>query len=350
MKKFLIDRILLISIISLIVFISLFYMNTLLPFFIGVFIAYLLSPIIKFFDRKKVNRNISSLLVLVAFYLFIYVFILLVIPIIAEQTIRFLEKFPSLLNQIEFQISKISIFINSNFLDLNYKEVLKNLNEGIGSFLKTLISKLFFSSLAIVNLLSFIIVTPVVTWYFLKDWNSIVLFFNNNIPSKYQKIAKKNLKEVDAILASFLRGQFLVSIILGCYYFIAFFLIGIDYSLFLGVFSGIFSLIPYFGIFISFILATYVSVLQFVDPAYFFYIIAIFFIAFLLEAYFLSPKIIGDKLGLHPLAILYSVFLFGSLFGFIGIFFAIPFASIIYLYYRKILFNINRTPDETRNN
>ena len=126
----------------------------------------MLSPIIKFFDRKKVNRNISSLLVLVAFFLFIYVFILLVIPIVAEMTIRFLEKFPSLINQIEFQISKISILINSNFLDLNYKEVLKNLNEGMGSFLKTLISKLFFSSLAIVNLLSFIIVTPVVTWYF----------------------------------------------------------------------------------------------------------------------------------------------------------------------------------------
>ena len=72
---------------------------------------------------------------------------------------------------------------------------------------------------------------------FLKDWNRIVLFFNKNIPSKYQKTAKKNLKEVDAILASFLRGQFLVSIILGCYYFIAFFLIGIDYSLFLGVFA-----------------------------------------------------------------------------------------------------------------
>ena len=143
MKKFLIDRILLISIISLIVFISFFYMNTLLPFFIGVFIAYLLSPIIKFFDRKKVNRNISSLLVLVAFFFF-YVFILLVIPIIAEQTIRFLEKFPSLINQIEFQISKISILINSNLLDLNYKEVFKNLNEGIGRFLKTIISKIFF--------------------------------------------------------------------------------------------------------------------------------------------------------------------------------------------------------------
>ena len=106
MKKFLIDRILLISIISLIVFISLFYMNTLLPFFIGVFIAYLLSPIIKFFDRKKVNRNISSLIVLVAFFLFIYVFILLVIPIIAEQTIRFWKSFPAYLIKLNFKYQK----------------------------------------------------------------------------------------------------------------------------------------------------------------------------------------------------------------------------------------------------
>ena len=197
-------------------------MNTLIPFFIGALIAYLLNPIIKFFDRKKVNRNISSFLTIVTFFLFIYAFTFLVIPIIAEQTVSFWRSFP-VLNQIETQISKISILINSNFLDLNYKEALKNLNEGIGSFLKIVIKKIFFSSIAIVNLLSFIIITPIVAWYFLKDWNRIVLFFIKNIPSKYKKIAKKNLKKVDIILASFFRGQFLVSIILGCYYFIAFF-------------------------------------------------------------------------------------------------------------------------------
>ena len=139
---------------------------------------------------------------------FIYLCIYsLVIPIIAEQTIKIFGKISLvLLNQIEFQISKISILINSNFLDLNYKEVLKNLNEGIGSFLKKLISKLFFSSLAIVNLLSFIIVTPVVTWYFLKDWNSIVLFFNKNIPSKYEKNSKKKFKGSRCYIGFFFEG------------------------------------------------------------------------------------------------------------------------------------------------
>ncbi len=350
MNKLALNRILILTIFFTIIITSFFYFNTLLPFFIGLFIAYILSPIVNFFEKKKINRNLASTLILIIFFIFIYSFTFLIIPIIVEQTVKFLEKFPSLLNKIEFQISKISKLINNKFLDINYLDFLKSINESLGSFFKTVIRKLFFSSLAIVNLLSFIIVTPIVAWYFLKDWSKIIFFINKNIPIKYQNIVKKNLKEVDLILAGFLRGQFLVSIILGFYYFIIFHLIGIDYSLFLGVFSGVFSLIPYFGIFISFILSAYISLLQFADPLYIFYIMIIFFIAFLLEGYFLSPKIIGEKLGLHPLAILYSVFLFGSLLGFIGIFFAIPFASIIFLYYRKILFNINNIADETTSN
>lgn len=350
MTKPLINRLLIFTIFISITIVTFLYFNTLLPFFIGLFIAYLLGPAVNFLEKKKVKRSIASSLILIIFFIFIYSFSFLVIPIIIEQTVKFLEKFPTLLNKIELQISKISILINNNFLNVDYLDFLKSINESLGSFFKTIISKLFFSSLAIVNLLSFMIVTPIVAWYFLKDWKKIIFFFNNNIPKQYQSIVKKNIKEVDEILAGFLRGQFLVSVILGMYYFIIFYIIGIDYSLFLGVFSGMFSLIPYFGIFISFILSAYISLLQFADTFFIFYIIIIFFIAFLFEGYFLSPKIVGEKLGLHPLAILYSVFLFGSLLGFIGIFFAIPFASIIFLYYRKILFNINNITDETTSN
>ena len=202
-----------------------------------------------------------------------------------------MEKFPSLLNKIEFQISKISQLINNKFLDINYLDFLKSINESLGSFFKTVIRKLFFSSLAIVNLLSFIIVTPIVAWYFLKDWSKIIFFINKNIPIKYQNTVKKNLKEVDEILAGFLRGQFLVSLILGFYYFIIFHLIGIDYSLFLGVFSGVFSLIPYFGIFISFYI---ISLYQFTSicrsSLYFLYNDNIFYSFFIRGLFFVSKN------------------------------------------------------------
>ena len=349
MKNLLINRTIILIILLTIIGISFFYFNILLPFFLGAFIAYLLNPIVNLLERKKINRSIFSLILIIIFFIFIYSFILLVIPIVVEQTMTFLEKFPSIINKIELQISKITDVLNSNFFDSNYFEFFNNINQSLGRFFKVIIGKLFFSSVAIINLLSFIIITPIVTWYFLKDWNKIVVFIYKNIPKKYLKIFKNNLKEIDVILSSFLRGQFLVSASLGFYYFLAFYIIGIDYYLFLGVFSGIFSLIPYFGIFISLILSAYIGLLQFADPIYIFYIIIIFSLACLLEGYILSPKIIGEKLGLHPLAILYSVFVFGSLFGFIGIFFSIPFASIIFLYYRKILRNINLANETTSN-
>ena len=349
MKSLLINRILILIILLSIICISLFYFNILLPFFIGAFVAYLLNPLVNLLERKKLNRNIVSFLLIIIFFILIYSFMLLVIPIIVEQTLRFLEKFPSILNEIELRMSKITDKINSNLFDLNYLDLLKNINQSLGTFFKAVIGNLFFSSIAMVNLLSFLVITPIVALYFLKDWNKITVFIDKNIPRKYKKTFKNNLKEIDVILASFLRGQFLVSTLLGFYYFLTFYTIGIDYSLFLGVFSGVFSLVPYFGIFISLILSAYISLLQYADPIYILYIIIIFTTAFLLEGYILSPKIIGEKLGLHPLAILYSVFIFGSLLGFIGIFFAIPFASIIFLYYQKILRNINLDYETTSN-
>ena len=113
MSKLALNRIIILTIFFTIVTISFIYFNTLLPFFIGLFIAYFLSPVVSFFEKKKINRNLASTLTLIVFFIFIYSFTLLIIPIIVEQTIKFLEKFPSLLNNIEFQISKLSKLINS---------------------------------------------------------------------------------------------------------------------------------------------------------------------------------------------------------------------------------------------
>ena len=348
MKKIFFNKLLILAIIISIITISLFNSKILLPFFVGAFVAYLLNPLLGFIESKKVNRNLAALLILISFFGFILIFSLSVLPIIIQQTIDFLERFPNLVKQMESYLFKISKILDNNFFDFDHVNILKDFHDSLGLILKTLISKLFFSSVAIMNLFSLIIITPIVSWYFLKDWNKIKVFINKNIPKKYQNNVKNNFNEIDVILSSFIRGQVLVSIILGIYYFSAFYIVGVEYSIFLGIFSGIFSLIPYFGILISFILSTYVGILQFTDIYYVLYIILIFLISFLFEGYFLSPKIIGEKLGLHPLAILYSVFIFGSLLGFIGIFFAIPFASIIFLYYRKLLSNINTKTNDTK--
>ncbi|MBF97265.1 MAG: hypothetical protein CMJ13_08590 [Pelagibacterales bacterium] len=348
MKIISLNKILILAIIIAVIIISILYSKILLPFFIGAFIAYLLNPLVVYAENKKINRNLASLVALVLFLGFILLFSLSVLPIIIQQTLEFLDRFPNLVKRVEDYMLKISKLLNNNILEFDNINILKDFHDSLAIILKKIVNKLLFSSIAIMNLFSLIIITPIVTWYFLKDWNKIIFFIKNNIPVKYQSNIENNFNEVDVILSSFIRGQFLVSIILAIFYFIAFYLVGLDHAIFLAMFSGIFSLIPYFGIIISFLLSSYIAVLQFTDLFFIVWIILIFLISFLLEGYFLSPKIIGEKLGLHPLAILYSIFIFGSVLGFVGVFFAIPFASIIFLYYKKILFSINNIKNDTK--
>ena len=323
------------------VIVCFFYSKVLYPFYIGAFIAYLLDPTIDYLEKKKISRNFASSLIIILFFGILLLFSVSIIPIIAQQTTEFLDKFPNLVNKVDVYISKLSVIFNNNMLNLDNINLLKDFHNSVGIIFKNIISKIFLSSVAIINILSLILITPIVSWYFLKDWDKIRTFIINNTPTQYKKNFRKNLKEIDSIVSSFIRGQFSISIILGVYYTIAFYIIGLDYSLFLGVFSGIFTLIPYFGIIVSLILSIYITVLQFMDVYYSFYILLVFFLALLLENYFLSPRIVGEKLGLHPLTILFAVFLFGSIFGVIGIFFAIPITSILFLYYKKFLTYLN---------
>tara|TARA_A100000164_G_scaffold376612_1_gene414009 strand:+ start:572 stop:1609 length:1038 start_codon:yes stop_codon:yes gene_type:complete len=341
MNKLQINKLLLLITFLSIIVTSFLYYKVLFPFFLGVFIAYILDPLVDWLENKKIKRYLATTVILITFFGVMFLVSILIIPILIQQTLDFLEKFPSLVEKVENYISQITGFLNKSFTELNHVDIIKSLHTSLGLILKNFVNKLFLSSLAIFNYLSIVIITPVVAWYCLNDWDRITLFINNNIPKTYQKKIKTNIRELDTILASFLRGQFLISTILSIYYVISFYLIGIEYSILLGIFSGIFSLLPYFGIFISFIVAAYLTLLQFADFYYLFYLILVYLLSFLLEGYFLTPKIMGKKLGVHPLVILFSVFIFGSMLGIVGVFFSIPMASIIFLYYKKFLFNIN---------
>ena len=342
MNKFVIDRILILVIVSSILIVSIYFSKLLIPFFTGAFIAYLLNPIVTKAEDKKINRNFSALIAIISLLGFIIIFSFSILPLVIQQTIVFLERFPSLIDRAENYFLLLSRALKKYSINIDHISILKDFHNNLGIILKLIINKFFFSSIAIINMISFLLLTPIVSWYFLKDWKKFKIFFINNIPFKYQKNARNNFNEIDRIISSFIRGQVLVSIILGVYYFISFSFIGAEYSIFLGFFSGIFSLIPYFGIIVSFILSSYIIVLQFADINYLLYVTLIFTLSFFLEGYILSPKIIGQKLGLHPLIILYSVFIFGALFGIVGIFFSIPLSCIIYFYYKKILLNLNK--------
>ncbi len=312
----------------------------LIPFFFGIIVAYLLDPLVDYLEKNKIKRGIATTIIIFLFFLIILILFFLIIPILSIQLKNFLIEFPTVIQTLNQEVNsiiehfqkKVSLQSNSDLLN----NILPNFSNIITSFLRNIVS----SSLAVFNVITIILVTPIVSWYFLKDWDNILINFNSLLSSKPKKILIKYAKEMDLIFSAYLRGQILVSSFLTLFYFSTFYLIGLKYSLFIGVFAGFFSFIPLIGIVISFLITSLIAYLQFLDTLPILYILLIFFAAQMLESNFLTPKLVGKKLGLHPLAVLFSIFVFGALFGIMGIIFATPLMAAIVFIFKSNLKNL----------
>ena len=305
----------------------------LIPFFAGLLIAYLLDPLVDYLEENKIKRAIATTIILFFFFLVILLLSFLIFPILSIQLKNFLIEFPVVIDTLNQKLNLVIEYLQKKaFQDSNLEllnNILPNFSNLITGFLKNIVS----SSLAVFNIITIILVTPIVSWYFLKDWDDILINIKSLLPSKQKKISIKYAKEVDLIFSSYLRGQIIVSLFLTLFYFSSFYILGLNYSLFIGIFAGFFSFIPLIGIIVSFIITALLSYLQFLNILTIFYILLIFLVAQLLESNYLTPKFIGKRLGLHPLAVLFSIFVFGALFGIIGIIFATPLmASIVFIF------------------
>ncbi len=321
--------------------ILIFYLiDILIPFLVGLLVAYLLDPLVDYLEENKVKRAIATTIVLFFFFLIILVLCFLIFPILSIQLKSFLIEFPTVISTANQKLNLVIEYLQKKaFEDINsdlLNNILPNFSNLITGFLKNIVS----SSLAVFNIITIILVTPIVSWYFLKDWDNILINLNSLLPLKKKKIFIKYAKEVDLIFSAYLRGQILVSLSLTLFYFSSFYILGLNYSLFIGIFAGFFSFIPLIGIIVSFFITALLAYLQFLDILTIFYTALIFLIAQLLESNYLTPKLIGKRLGLHPLAVLFSIFVFGALFGIIGIIFATPLmATIVFIFKSDLKIN-----------
>ena len=311
----------------------------LIPFFFGLLVAFLLDPLVDYLEKNKIKRGIATTIILFLFFLIILLLFFLIFPILSFQLRNFLIEFPAVMKTLNQNINLLieylqkKVFLQSNS-DLS-GNIVPNFSNLITGFLRNIVS----SSLAVFNVITLILVTPIVSWYFLKDWDNIIININSLLSAKYKKIVIKYAKEMDLIFSAYFRGQILVSLFLTLFYFSTFYIIGLNYSLFVGIFAGFFSFIPLIGIIISFFITVLLAYLQFLDTLSILYIFLIFFAAQLLESNFLTPKLVGKRLGLHPLAVLFSIFVFGALFGIVGIIFATPLMAAIVFIFKNNLRN-----------
>jgi predicted PurR-regulated permease PerM len=301
----------------------------LLPFVAGMAVAYLLDPSVKRLERARINRMLATLLVIALFVVIFLLLIILFVPILGAQLTAFIENLPRTIARLQALVTDPSRpwlrrIVGEGFRDADIGDLVR---QGAG-YMATFLRSLWSGGQALISIFSLLVVTPVVAFYLLYDWDRMVATIDGWVPVHHRETVRALGREVNDAIAGFVRGQTGVCLILGSFYAVALSLAGLSFGLLIGLISGIISFIPYVGSMTGLVLALGVAVAQF-WPAWtpILVVAAIFFAGQFLEGYVLQPKLVGDSVGLHPVWLMFALFAFGYLFGFVGMLLAVPLAA-----------------------
>jgi predicted PurR-regulated permease PerM len=314
------------------------------PFVAGTALGYLLDPVADRMQRWGVSRLGAALLLLSAFIAFVVTALVILLPILTHQLAGFLTALPGYLQTLHGLVIEWSARFSSDY----FKEFLERYGLGvpslnfdvekyfndlasqgaalIGDFLKSLIWRGY----ALINVVSLIVITPVVAFYMLLDWDHMLQIIDDLVPPRHREDVRLLARDIDRALAGFVRGQSLVCLFLGVWYAVGLSAIGLNFGFLIGVIAGFLSFIPYVGSITAFVLSIIISIVQ-AWPHINLPIeaIAIVTTGLIMDGYVLSPRLVGASVGLHPVWIMFALLAFGALFGFTGLIVAVPVAAAL---------------------
>jgi predicted PurR-regulated permease PerM len=306
--------------------------DVLLPFVAGLALAYLLDPLADRFERVGLGRLGGTLLILVVFVLVFVLAIVLVAPLIAHQLTAFIERMPGYVARLQGLIASRGAPILERLggpdaladMERSLGDLVRQGATWLGAFLRSLWS----GGQAIMNVFGLLVVTPVVAFYLLVDWDRMLTTVDSWVPVRHRDTVRSLAREIDAAMAGYVRGQAAVCLILGSFYAVALTLLGLNFGALIGIVSGLLTFIPYVGSLTGLVLSMGVAVVQFwPDWTMMLATLAIFIFGQVVEGNFLSPKLVGASVGLHPVWLMFALLAFGSLFGFVGLLLAVPLAA-----------------------
>jgi predicted PurR-regulated permease PerM len=306
--------------------------DILLPFVAGLAIAYLLTPVTDRLERLGVNRLAAALLIITIVVLALVYLILLVAPIVGAQLSSFIESVPGYVTTVQALLGDPSRPWLQKLLGAGFsadKSIGDLMTQGVG-WLTAFLKSLWSGGRALVSVFSLVVVTPVVAFYLIYDWHRMISTVDGWIPLQHRDTVRELAREIDAAISGFFRGQTAVCLILGSFYAVALTFTGLNFGLLIGLISGLITFVPYVGSMTGLVLSLGVAVAQF-WPAYgsILMVLGVFLIGQFLEGNVLSPKLVGESVGLHPVWVIFALLAFGYLFGFVGLLVAVPLAATI---------------------
>jgi predicted PurR-regulated permease PerM len=301
------------------------------PFVAAALLAYIGDPLADGLQRLKLPRTIAVAAVFLLTFLGIGLLVLLVLPLISTQVSAFLTALPDIIHQAEQNwLPSITEFLGiESAEDIGFGAFIARYSDMAGSWGATVLLSLSRSGGALATAVLSLFLIPILTFYLLRDWDSIMRKFGALVPAGQRETVFRLAHETDDVLGAFLRGQIMVMLALAAIYSFGLSLVGLKFAVAIGVVAGLVSFVPYLGFVFGIALAGFTVVLE-PDPLLRLAgVIATFSVAQLIEGSFLTPKLVGDRIGLHPVMVIFAIAAGGQLFGFFGILLALPAAAIL---------------------
>ena len=315
-------------------------MPILTPFVMAFILAYISNPLVERLQKTGLSRSLAVSLVFGLLVLIALGLVLVMIPVIQKQILKLAHKLPIYADTLQFTLLpwlELKLGLDFSALDLTTlrKTILANWQD-VGGWMGRIVAKVSQSGLQIFGLLASLVLLPLITFYLMRDWHVLMARIDGLIAPGYRARITRFATESDHVLGAFLKGQLLVMLALTIIYSAGLSIIGLDMAILLGIIAGLVSFVPYLGFIVGIVLAGIAVMMQFNDYSMLLAVLAVFGIGQLLESFVLTPYMVGDRLGLHPVAVIFAIMAGGELFGFVGILIALPVAAILAVGFRHL--------------
>lgn len=308
------------------------------PFAISAVLAYFGDPLVDRLQRVKIwrwkiARTVAVSIVFVLMLSLLTIVLLIIIPFLVDQVRLLVLRLPEWIEwfsdtALPWLATKAG-FDLKNFDSSEFSEMLKDYWREISTAAFKVVDVISSGGMAVAALVTNLILIPVVTFYLLRDWDLLIQGIRDLLPRSMEEEVSKTASDVDKVLSAFLRGQLMVMVALGLIYSVGLSLVGLEFASLIGMGAGLLSIVPYLGSIIGVFVAAGVAVFQFQDVFHLVMVLLVFGVGQMAEGMYLTPKLVGDQIGLHPVTVIFAVLAGGQLFGFLGILLALPVAAVL---------------------
>jgi len=302
------------------------------PFFIAAALAYIGDPLVDRLEAWGLSRTLSVITVFLLLTLAGLIVLLVLVPMVQRQVALLVAKLPAYIDWIQHQALPwlaAKLGFDAGVLNLEaLREYARDGWKGVGGTMAQALTAISKSGLTVLAWLANLVLIPVVTFYLLRDWDVMVARIHELVPRRVESEVVRLAKASDEVLGAFMRGQLMVMLALGTVYSVGLWMVGLELALLIGMLAGVVSFVPYLGFIVGILVAGVAALMQFQDGIHLLYVVAVFGAGQLLEGMVLTPLLLGERIGLHPVAVIFAVMAGGQLFGFVGVLLALPVAAV----------------------